>query len=155
MLWESARILGAEVVIDVLKHAVLGKFNDMRPGIYREYMKVPQPSGLGAWRGRGATVSLLPSRGGVATGAADLALEREDSAHLSGCAVPVVVAANVQDLCEKASASQSHNLNKLMGFQHLPTACLVLRSVATLLWLDAPSAVQVRGRVGRACGWWT
>lgn len=42
ILWESARILLAEVVIDILKHAVLGKFNDMRPGIYKEYMKVRQ-----------------------------------------------------------------------------------------------------------------
>jgi hypothetical protein len=28
-----------QVVIDVSKHAVLGKFNDIRPGIYREYMR--------------------------------------------------------------------------------------------------------------------
>ncbi len=28
------------MVIDTLKHSVLGKFNDVRPGIYREYMKV-------------------------------------------------------------------------------------------------------------------
>jgi len=29
-----------QVIIDVLKHAVLGKWNDVRPGLYREYMKV-------------------------------------------------------------------------------------------------------------------
>lgn len=29
----------AQVVIDITKHAVLGKFNDIRPGIYREYMR--------------------------------------------------------------------------------------------------------------------
>ncbi len=40
ILWECARIMGSEVVIDVLKHAVLGKFNDVRPGIYREFTKV-------------------------------------------------------------------------------------------------------------------
>ena len=28
-----------QVVIDVVKHGVLGKFNDVRPGIYREFMK--------------------------------------------------------------------------------------------------------------------
>ncbi|KAL6748114.1 eukaryotic membrane protein family-domain-containing protein [Haematococcus lacustris] len=39
ILRESARILGWEVVIDIVKHSVLGKFNDVRPGIYREYMK--------------------------------------------------------------------------------------------------------------------
>ena len=40
ILVESLRILGAEVVIDIFKHAVLGKFTDVRPGIYKEYMKV-------------------------------------------------------------------------------------------------------------------
>ncbi|PNW86543.1 hypothetical protein CHLRE_02g091000v5 [Chlamydomonas reinhardtii] len=30
-------MLAAEVGIDVVKHAVLGKFNDVRPGIYREF----------------------------------------------------------------------------------------------------------------------
>ncbi len=42
----SARLLGqvgyvllAEVVIDVTKHAVLGKFNEIRPGVYREFTK--------------------------------------------------------------------------------------------------------------------
>lgn len=38
-LWVCARIFGWEVVIDITKHAVLGKFNDIRPGIYREYMR--------------------------------------------------------------------------------------------------------------------
>lgn len=32
-------ILLAEVVIDVTKHAVLGKFNEIRPGVYREFTK--------------------------------------------------------------------------------------------------------------------
>jgi hypothetical protein len=36
----SPLLCHVQVVIDVLKHSVLGKFNDMRPGIYREYMKV-------------------------------------------------------------------------------------------------------------------
>ncbi|KXZ44340.1 hypothetical protein GPECTOR_69g433 [Gonium pectorale] len=35
----------AELVIDVVKHAVLGKFNDVRPGIYREFHQV------GTWDG--------------------------------------------------------------------------------------------------------
>ena len=40
LLGDSLRILGAEIIIDITKHAVLGKFNDVRPGIYKEYMKV-------------------------------------------------------------------------------------------------------------------
>ena len=40
ILFESLRILCAEVVIDIFKHACLGKFTDVRPGIYKEYMKV-------------------------------------------------------------------------------------------------------------------
>jgi hypothetical protein len=36
---ECGRIYSTEVIIDVIKHAVLGKFNDIRPGIYREYMR--------------------------------------------------------------------------------------------------------------------
>lgn len=39
ILQESVWILGAEMVIDIVKHAVLGSVNDVRPGIYREYMK--------------------------------------------------------------------------------------------------------------------
>jgi hypothetical protein len=34
------QVLSVEVVIDIIKHAVLGKFNDIRPGMYREFMKV-------------------------------------------------------------------------------------------------------------------
>lgn len=30
---------GVQIVIDITKHAVLGKFNDIRPGIYKEYMR--------------------------------------------------------------------------------------------------------------------
>ncbi len=33
-------MVAAEVVIDVVKHAVLGKFSDVRPGIYREFHQV-------------------------------------------------------------------------------------------------------------------
>lgn len=36
---ECARIFGWEIAIDITKHAVLGKFNDIRPGIYREYTR--------------------------------------------------------------------------------------------------------------------
>ena len=32
-------VLFAEIVIDVTKHAVLGKFNDIRPGVYAEFTK--------------------------------------------------------------------------------------------------------------------
>lgn len=40
LLWQCGQILAAEVVIDVLKHAVLGRFNEIRPGVYREFMRV-------------------------------------------------------------------------------------------------------------------
>lgn len=39
LLAQCAYVLLAEVVIDVTKHAVLGKFNEIRPGVYREFMK--------------------------------------------------------------------------------------------------------------------
>jgi hypothetical protein len=32
---ECLRILASESLIDIIKHAVLGKFNDIRPGIFR------------------------------------------------------------------------------------------------------------------------
>ena len=35
-----AAVFGAEVVIDIIKHAVLGRFNQIRPGVYRDFMKV-------------------------------------------------------------------------------------------------------------------
>ena len=40
LLWSCSQILAAEVAIDVLKHAVLGRFNEIRPGVYREFMRV-------------------------------------------------------------------------------------------------------------------
>ena len=40
LLWQCCQILAAEVAIDVLKHAVLGRFNEIRPGVYREFMRV-------------------------------------------------------------------------------------------------------------------
>jgi len=33
-------MVAAEVVIDIIKHAVLGKFNEVRPGLYREFHQV-------------------------------------------------------------------------------------------------------------------
>ena len=40
LLWQCGQIFLAEVAIDVAKHAVVGKFNEIRPGVYREFMKV-------------------------------------------------------------------------------------------------------------------
>ena len=40
LLWQCGQIFAAEVAIDVAKHAVVGKFNEIRPGVYREFMKV-------------------------------------------------------------------------------------------------------------------
>ena len=39
LLWQCSQIFLAELVIDVAKHAVVGKFNEIRPGVYREFMK--------------------------------------------------------------------------------------------------------------------
>eukprot|EP00884_Botryococcus_braunii_P003394 jgi/Botrbrau1/13055/Bobra.0187s0017.1 len=39
LLWRCVAILSSEVAIDVIKHAVISKFNDMRPGLYRELFK--------------------------------------------------------------------------------------------------------------------
>ncbi|KAL4458618.1 hypothetical protein ABPG75_013483 [Micractinium tetrahymenae] len=39
LLAGCAHIYAGEVVIDIIKHAVLGKFNEIRPGVYREYMR--------------------------------------------------------------------------------------------------------------------
>lgn len=39
LLWQCGQIFLAEVTIDVAKHAVVGKFNEIRPGVYREFMK--------------------------------------------------------------------------------------------------------------------
>ena len=40
LLRRCTYVFAAEMVIDVIKHAVLGKFNEIRPGVYREFMKV-------------------------------------------------------------------------------------------------------------------
>ena len=40
LLSRCAQIFGAEICIDVIKHAVLGKFNEIRPGVYREFTRV-------------------------------------------------------------------------------------------------------------------
>ena len=40
LLWQCGQIFLAELAIDVAKHAVVGKFNEIRPGVYREFMKV-------------------------------------------------------------------------------------------------------------------
>ncbi|WPT14210.1 Protein TAPT1-like protein [Picochlorum sp. SENEW3] len=39
MMRQCLYVLFAEVIIDVTKHAVLGKFNDIRPGVYNEFTK--------------------------------------------------------------------------------------------------------------------
>jgi hypothetical protein len=39
LMSQMGYILLAEVVIDVTKHAVLGKFNEIRPGVYREFTR--------------------------------------------------------------------------------------------------------------------
>jgi len=39
ILTECSRIILAEIVVDIIKHAVLGKFNEIRPGVYREFFR--------------------------------------------------------------------------------------------------------------------
>jgi hypothetical protein len=39
LLRRCAQVLGAELAIDLIKHAVVCKFNDVRPGMYREFFK--------------------------------------------------------------------------------------------------------------------
>ena len=39
LLRQCVYVFFSEMCIDVIKHAVLGKFNEVRPGMYREYMK--------------------------------------------------------------------------------------------------------------------
>lgn len=39
LIWQCCYVIMAEVVIDVTKHAVLGKFNDIRPGVYQEFTR--------------------------------------------------------------------------------------------------------------------
>jgi hypothetical protein len=39
LLGQCAAVFLAEIAIDVAKHAVLGKFNEIRPGVYREFMR--------------------------------------------------------------------------------------------------------------------
>lgn len=39
LLRRCAQVAGAEVAIDLIKHAVVCKFNDVRPGMYREFFK--------------------------------------------------------------------------------------------------------------------
>ena len=40
LLWRCCYIFGAEILIDVTKHAVLAKLNDIRPNVYQRFMKV-------------------------------------------------------------------------------------------------------------------
>jgi len=39
LLHNCAYFFGFEIIIDVTKHAVVGKFNEVRPGMYREFMR--------------------------------------------------------------------------------------------------------------------
>jgi hypothetical protein len=47
-LRQCAYVLLAEAVIDVAKHAVLGKFNEVRPGVYREFTRDLCEAAVGA-----------------------------------------------------------------------------------------------------------
>ena len=47
LLWQCVQIFLAEIIVDIIKHAVLVKFNEIRPGVYREFTKV----GITAFKG--------------------------------------------------------------------------------------------------------
>ena len=40
LLRRCTYIFGAEIIIDIIKHAVLTKLNDIRPAVYQRFMKV-------------------------------------------------------------------------------------------------------------------
>jgi hypothetical protein len=39
LVWQCCNILAFEVIVDVVKHSAMAKFNDIRPGIYREFFR--------------------------------------------------------------------------------------------------------------------
>ena len=39
LIIECCKIFATEIVVDVLKHSSLAKFNDIRPGMYREFFR--------------------------------------------------------------------------------------------------------------------
>jgi hypothetical protein len=39
LVWQCCKILAFEVIVDVVKHSAMAKFNDIRPGIYREFFR--------------------------------------------------------------------------------------------------------------------
>ena len=39
MVWECVKIFLCEILVDVLKHVTLAKFNNVRPGTYREFFR--------------------------------------------------------------------------------------------------------------------
>lgn len=39
MVWECVKIFLCEILVDILKHVTLAKFNNVRPGTYREFFR--------------------------------------------------------------------------------------------------------------------
>lgn len=39
LVWQCCRIYATEILVDVVKHSAMAKFNDIRPGIYREFFR--------------------------------------------------------------------------------------------------------------------
>ncbi|KAL4429378.1 hypothetical protein ABPG77_005152 [Micractinium sp. CCAP 211/92] len=97
LLMGCAHIYAGEMVIDIIKHAVLGKFNEIRPGVYREYMR---------------------------------------------------------DLCDRVSASQSHTIHKLVGFEPFAPAALAFRIAATAAALRASSGGAAQPAMVAAAAAW-
>jgi hypothetical protein len=57
----------------------------------------------------------------------------------------------MRDLCEDASAAQSHSLHKLLGFFPLGPAALCLRMASTLFFLNADAGWSWQVRRRRCC----
>ena len=100
MLMKCLAILGAEVVVDVIKHSFLGKFQNIKPGVYSEYLK---------------------------------------------------------DMCEKAVSSSSLNGYRIIKFNPLVPAALLMRIVVPLLrrtWYRAVLLLSKLKIIVLICAYW-
>jgi len=97
---QCAMVLGTEIVVDIMKHAFVGKFQNLKPGVYSEYLK---------------------------------------------------------DMCEKTVASSSINGYRIVKFNPLVPASILLRIVIPLLgryWRGCASTIgKLTFVAGALCFW--
>ena len=163
LLQRCAAIFAAEVAIDVTKHAVVTKFSDVRPGVYRTFLHVR----LGIISGRTSAAPLtlhaalaaqccvsgfhvngqrtmLLEVAAASCRATSLYLEPQVSmkslleVHASLTALDEHGGA--QDVCEKTRGSQSHTAHRVVAFEPYAPAALFLRIAATYLGTHRPAA---------------